>query len=110
MLISTTAVPSVARPAKGVWDMLNEQFASAEGALLSAAVIAAIAIVLGTAYKTKAIMPTIISAVIGAVLIFLAGGGLEQFSGTVGETVASGHSVVQLGPAHGISVIPDDRV
>ena len=112
MLTLPTAVSAIARPTAGVWDMLNVQFASAEDAIFKGACIAGAVIVLGTAYKTKAVMATLISAVIAAVMIFLVGGGLLLFSNKVGETVEepAAQAVVNQGPAHGISVIPDDRV
>lgn len=92
LAIITTSV----QPSAGMWDLINEQMAQAKTALIAAAVIAAVVIVLGTAVKTKAIMATLIAAVIGAALIFLASGGLELFSGKMGETVkaSSVHELV----------------
>jgi L-alanine-DL-glutamate epimerase-like enolase superfamily enzyme len=72
---------------EGFWGLINGQIAEANGALNGAAWIAAIVIVLGVAYKTKAIMATAIAAVIGAALIFLVSGGLGIFSTKIDQTI-----------------------
>lgn len=92
LTIITTAV----QPSAGIWELINDQMAQAKAALIVAAAIAAVVIVLGTAVKTKSILPTILAAVVGAGLIFFASGGLELFSGQIGETVkaSSVHELV----------------
>ncbi|GAA4660210.1 hypothetical protein [Arthrobacter cryoconiti] len=89
---TVTIITTAVQPSAGMWDLINEQMTQAKGALIAASIIGAIVIILGTAVKTKAIMATLIAAVIGAALIFLASGGLELLSGKMNETVAASSS------------------
>lgn len=98
-----TTITTAIQPSAGVWDFVNGQMDQAKAALIAASIVGAIVIILGTAVKTKAIMPVLIAAVVGAALIFLASGGLETFSGKMGETVNAGARVEAP-----LSVVPFD--
>lgn len=105
-LVIKASVITSAVPSSGMWDLINEQISQARGALIAASVLAAAVIVFGVAVKTKAIMSTILAAVVGAGLIFLASGGLELFSGKMDETVVSAPQ--PLGPdTSSLSNFPD---